>query len=110
MIILFRIWVRILRLDSSVVRVCVHIFSMASKRTCLQFFVLIWYLLRSQNCEANNVEQKLTQKFAWKTIEYAWESNSVEQKSQRNYIPENNLPFSFDVSNDRLFISIPRYV
>lgn len=60
-------------------------------------------------CGANDVPQTLTNKFAWKgNIEYAWESEP--EKSRRGYVPENNLPFSIDVWNDKLFISIPRYI
>lgn len=63
---------------------------------------------------ANDDSKKLIEKFAWKTIEYAWETdhdaNMVERNyTYNNYKPEHNVPFSIDVSNDRLFVSIPRY-
>lgn len=88
---------------------------MAPKTMCLQFFVLILCLIHFRyTFGAKNDAKKFIEKFAWKTIEYAFENDKEVQHEQRNYSnyqPQNNLPFSIDVWNDQLlFVSIPRYI
>lgn len=76
---------------------------------CIQFAVIIWCLVHFQY----GFGQTITEKFAWKTIEFEWpgdEAGKVAEKSRRNYIPENNLPLSIDVWGDTLFVAIPRYL
>lgn len=71
------------------------------------FIVIILCLVRFQY--AWDGPKSLTEKFAWKIIEFDWPSNANEEKVRRNYIPENNLPLSIDVWDDKVFIAIPRY-
>lgn len=60
---------------------------------------------------ANNGQNTLTEKFAWKFIEYVWPDDTTKADAivDGNYIPENNLPAGFDVWGDKLFITVPRY-
>lgn len=59
---------------------------------------------------ANDVKHSLTEKFAWKSIEFAWRTDAEEQDAQlkKYYISENNLPMGIDVWSNKLFITIPR--
>lgn len=54
----------------------------------------------------------LQEKFAWKEVDYAWESESQKEEAVTNgrYIVENNLPLGLDVWRDKLFITVPRQV
>lgn len=52
----------------------------------------------------------LQEKFAWKEVDYAWESDSQREEAVTSgrYIVENNLPLGLDVWRDKLFITVPR--
>lgn len=80
---------------------------------CLKKIVVIFLCSMGfgNSFAANNVPQKLTEKFAWKSIEYAWISDAAKQDAIQNghYVPQNNLPFSLDIWGDKLFIAVPRY-
>lgn len=54
----------------------------------------------------------LQEKFAWKEVDYAWESESQKEEAVTSgrYIVENNLPLGLDIWRDKLFITIPRQV
>lgn len=55
---------------------------------------------------------KLTEKFKWKEVQYDWPSDSAKEDAIREgrYKPENNLILGLDVWNDKLFITVPRYL
>lgn len=76
---------------------------------CPHFAVLIWCLVRFQ-C---SVGDQLTEKFAWKELEYDWPADAADaaaKRAERNYKPENNLPLSIDVWGSKVFIAVPRYI
>lgn len=54
---------------------------------------------------------KMQEKFAWKQVEFAWESEAHRDEAiaSGRYIVENNLPLGLDVWKDKLFITVPRY-
>lgn len=53
---------------------------------------------------------KLDEKFKWKEVSYAWESESAKEEAIKSgrYQPENNLPLGLEVWKDKLFITVPR--
>lgn len=59
---------------------------------------------------ANEVRHSLTEKFAWKHIEYIWPDDATKEDAIINghYKPDNNLPLGLDVWGDKLFITVPR--
>lgn len=79
---------------------------------CVWLVVFIWCFVRFEySFAANDVQQALTEKFTWKSIEFAWPSDAEKQDALHNgnYVPENNFPFSVDVWGPKLFIAVPRY-
>lgn len=54
--------------------------------------------------------EKLTEKFAWQDVEFAWPSNDVRDAAIRegSYIRSNNLPLALDVWKDKIFLTVPR--
>lgn len=55
---------------------------------------------------------KLKEKFYWKEVSYAWPSESAKEDAIKSgrYQPENNLPLGLEVYENRLFITVPRFV
>lgn len=54
--------------------------------------------------------QSLTEKFAWKELDFSWPSDEVKQAALRDgsYSQFNNLPLAFDVWKDKIFLTVPR--
>lgn len=52
----------------------------------------------------------LQEKFSWKEVDYAWESEAQREEAVTSgrYVVENNLPLGLDVWKDKLFITVPR--
>lgn len=73
---------------------------------------ILLFVAEIQFSLANDVVQQhsLTEKFAWKNIEYHWPDDTTKEDAIINgrYKPENNLPLSLDVWGDKLFITVPR--
>lgn len=73
-------------------------------RTLTTLFVIV--IVASVQCI------KLEEKYAWQELEFAWPSEEIKQKALASgaYKVENNLPLGLDVWNDKLFITVPRFV
>lgn len=56
--------------------------------------------------------RKLEEKFSWKELDFAWPSEEAKQEALRSgkYIVNHNLPLGLDVWNDKLFITVPRWL
>lgn len=54
--------------------------------------------------------EKLTERFAWQELEFAWPSGDVRDAAIRegSYIRSNNLPLALDVWKDKIFLTVPR--
>lgn len=54
--------------------------------------------------------EKLTEKFAWQELEFAWPSDDAREAAIRegSYIRSNNLPLALDVWRDKIFLTVPR--
>lgn len=54
--------------------------------------------------------EKLTEKFAWRELEFAWPSDDARDAAIRegSYIQSNNLPLALDVWRDKIFLTVPR--
>lgn len=52
----------------------------------------------------------LTEKFAWRELEFSWPSGEAKQAAIRegSYVEHNNLPLAFDVWRDKIFLTVPR--
>jgi hypothetical protein len=51
----------------------------------------------------------LTERFAWRELEFSWPSDELEQAAlKQGYIQGNNLPLAFDVWRDKIFLTVPR--
>ncbi|KAG8311756.1 LOW QUALITY PROTEIN: protein yellow-like [Homalodisca vitripennis] len=53
----------------------------------------------------------LKEKFAWKTLDYVFEEEWIAQeaKTQKLFIPEDNLPVGMEVWREKLFVTVPRW-
>lgn len=53
---------------------------------------------------------KLQEKYHWSQIDFNFENDATRQKAleDRDFIPENNIPFGVEVWKDKVFITIPR--
>lgn len=62
-------------------------------------------------CAKFSLAGVLQEKFAWKEVDYAWESETQKEEATTSgrYIVSNNLPLGLDVWKDKLFITVPRY-
>lgn len=92
----------------------VRVYSSRPHKMMMRLYLFVLCLLPFQHIlgENNDVRPALTEKFVWKSIEFAWPSDADKQDAILNgyYIPQNNLPLvSLDVWGDKLFIAIPRY-
>lgn len=54
--------------------------------------------------------ETLTEKFAWKALDFSWPSEEVKEAAIRDgsFIQDNNLPLAFDVWKDKIFVTVPR--
>lgn len=57
-------------------------------------------------------DHKLIEKFSWKEISYDWKTEGQKEEAitSKRYISENNLILGLDVWQDKLFITVPRYI
>lgn len=71
-------------------------------------FLLVFSLIA---CVPPSFSAKLDEKFKWKEVSYAWESESAKEEAIKSgrYQPENNLPLGLDLWKDKLFITVPRW-
>lgn len=51
---------------------------------------------------------KLRIAYQWKQIDYEWPSNDTKRLFP-DYKQEDNLPLGLEVTNDRIFITVPRW-
>lgn len=74
----------------------------------LHFAVVFWCSVCFQYSFSAEI---WTKKHSWKTFEFEWQSPEEEKDASANkhYIPENNIPYSFDIWDDKIFVAIPRY-
>lgn len=52
----------------------------------------------------------LTEKFAWKELEFSWPTDDAREAAilKGSYVRGNNLPLAFDVWKDKIFLTVPR--
>lgn len=83
-----------------------------NKMKCFQFALILLFVVCVQFSSTNEVRHSLTEKFAWKNIEYIWPDDATKEDAIINglYKSENNLPLGLDVWGDKLFITVPRYL
>lgn len=72
--------------------------------------LVLFFVVCIQFSCAKEVRHSLTEKFAWKHLEYVWSDNVIKEDAivKGYYKPENNLPLAIDVWGDKLFITVPR--
>lgn len=77
-----------------------HIHFMSVAAVCMAFYIKF------------SLAAILQEKFAWKEVDFAWESEAQKEKAfaSGRYIIENNLPLGLDVWKDKLFVTVPRQV
>jgi len=53
----------------------------------------------------------LTQRFAWRAMDYAFPSEAARMQAilTGTYVPENNLPVGIEIWRNKLFVSVPRW-
>lgn len=73
---------------------------------CVQIVSVVLFAL----CIQFSLAAILQEKFTWKEVDYAWESEAQREEAVTSgrYIVENNLPLGLDVWKDKLFITVPR--
>ncbi|CAO1395766.1 unnamed protein product [Diamesa tonsa] len=54
---------------------------------------------------------KLEVKYSWQELDFAWSSADQKQEALANgkYIPKNNMPLCFDIWNNKIFVTLPRW-
>lgn len=58
------------------------------------------------------VQAKMEQKYLWQELDFAWPSEEAKMTAitSGRYKAEHNLPLGLDIWQDKLFITVPRYV
>ncbi|XP_065157296.1 protein yellow-like [Atheta coriaria] len=55
---------------------------------------------------------KLQEQFRWKALDYAYPTEEARRQAIMNgrFIPENNLPVGIEIWNNKLFVTVPRWM
>lgn len=63
-------------------------------------------------CTALSSALKLQEKFAWKQLLFDWPTPEAEQEAIQTgrYVPQNNLPLGVEKWQNKLFVTVPRWV
>lgn len=76
----------------------------------MKFLIISVYLVlhSMHSIDANKLEER----FVWKEVEFDWPSDLMKEEALNNgsYVVANNLPLGLERWNDKLFITVPRYV
>ncbi|KAG7208906.1 hypothetical protein KM043_015087 [Ampulex compressa] len=70
--------------------------------------VLLLVLLDCSLWQAATAMGSLKVAFQWKQLEYQWPSNDTKRLFP-DYKEEDNLPLGLEVTNDRIFVTVPRW-
>lgn len=78
------------------------------KQNLVFWTLLLVFIL---NLKKVNAAKILQQQFAWKYLDYAFNSSEsrLNARMNREYIPENNLPVGIEIWKNKLFVSVPRW-
>lgn len=79
--------------------------------------VFVFLLFRTEDIDGIQIwgmqygRAPLLEKFAWKTMDFAYPDESSKQLAMTTgeFIPENSLPVGIEIWKNKLFITIPRW-